>query len=146
MWIRILHVLIVMLICNFWSKESPGLPMSLQASTVIVHGPPRLHLSQRKLLNFYIYSGPDLQPYPRLISWRSVRKEIYGYRTEAILLIFIRIFVDKIIAHSGMALARVIRWKCSKFHRRFVTLSAVKDTVHLVVTRFFAKICDICNI
>jgi hypothetical protein len=51
--IRILRLFIVMQICNYW-----GSILSLQASIVSVHGPPRLHFESLKLLHF----EPDRDP------------------------------------------------------------------------------------
>ncbi len=49
--IRILLLIEMIRICNHWSADPPGLPLSLHASIVNVRGPLRLNFKPLKLLN-----------------------------------------------------------------------------------------------
>jgi hypothetical protein len=57
--IRILLLFEVMRACVHWSTTLQSSILSLHASVVSVHGPPRLYLELLKLLNFYFNTDPD---------------------------------------------------------------------------------------
>jgi hypothetical protein len=58
--LRILLFIKVIKICDHWSTEPPeGSVVTLHASIVSVHGPPRLHFEPLKRLNFDFDADPD---------------------------------------------------------------------------------------
>jgi hypothetical protein len=61
MWIRMLLLLLikVMKFSDLWTTDPPGLHLSLNASTVSVHGTLLLHFEPIKLLNFYFSADSD---------------------------------------------------------------------------------------
>jgi hypothetical protein len=56
---RIQLLIEVMIRIYLWSTDPHGPILSLQASMVSVHGPPKLHAEPLKLLDFELHPDPD---------------------------------------------------------------------------------------